>query len=204
MATKIKQQRQQQPKAVTKAKAPTTDSLPLDRLNIDDRYIKDGEKEKWTADFAGGKVTEEDLNRKPSARALAQPEVRAPSAIQTWDSRLDINATRDELREHVVEVGKGTMARPEAFLVAQAHTLDVLFSSLAQRSHSNAVAGFLDAADRYMRLALKAQSQCRTTIEALAEIKNPRPVAFVKQANYAQNQQINNGAQPDNASHGKH
>ena len=44
-----------------------------------------------------------------------------------------------------------------------------------------------------MRLALEAQSQCRTTIEAIAEIKNPRSVAFVKQANIAVNQQVNNG-----------
>ncbi len=44
-----------------------------------------------------------------------------------------------------------------------------------------------------MRLALKAQSQCRATIESLAEIKNPRPVAFVQQANIAHGpQQVNN------------
>ena len=32
----------------------------------------------------------------------------------------------------------------------------------------------------YLSLALKAQAQCRATPEALAEIKNPRPIAFVK------------------------
>lgn len=31
------------------------------------------------------------------------------------------------------------------------------------------------------------------TIEALAELKNPRPVAFVRQANFAENQQVING-----------
>jgi hypothetical protein len=44
-----------------------------------------------------------------------------------------------------------------------------------------------------MRLALKAQGQARATVEALAEIKNPRPVAFVKQANVGTNVQVNNG-----------
>src|SRR3546814_13505993 len=44
-----------------------------------------------------------------------------------------------------------------------------------------------------MRLALKAQSQARTTIETLAEVKNPKAVAFVKQANIANNQQVNHG-----------
>jgi hypothetical protein len=51
----------------------------------------------------------------------------------------------------------------------------------------------LDASERFMRLALKAQSQCRSTIESLAEIKNPSSVAFVKQANIAKgHQQVNN------------
>ena len=40
------------------------------------------------------------------------------------------------------------------------------------------------------KLALKAQSQCRATLETLAAIKNP-PVIFVKQANG--HQQVNNG-----------
>jgi hypothetical protein len=49
---------------------------------------------------------------------------------------------------------------------------------------------------RYMRLALKAQSQCRATIETRAEIKNPRPIAFAQQANIANGpQQVNNGGQ---------
>ena len=38
--------------------------------------------------------------------------------------------------------------------------------------------------DAYRRMAMKAQSQCRMTLE-LAELKNPRPVAVVKQANIA-------------------
>ncbi len=44
-----------------------------------------------------------------------------------------------------------------------------------------------------MRLALKAQSQCRATLETLATIKNP-PVVFARQANIANGpQQVNNG-----------
>src|SRR5260370_33541175 len=52
----------------------------------------------------------------------------------------------------------------------------------------------MEAAERYMRLALKAQSQCRATIETLAEMKNLKPVAFVHQANNANGpQQVSNG-----------
>jgi hypothetical protein len=44
-------------------------------------------------------------------------------------------------------------------------------------------------------MALKAQNQCRMTLETLAAIKNP-PMVFAKQANINQgngNQQVNNG-----------
>ena len=44
-----------------------------------------------------------------------------------------------------------------------------------------------------MRLALKAQGQCRATVETLAAMKNP-PVVFAKQANISSGpQQVNNG-----------
>jgi hypothetical protein len=46
--------------------------------------------------------------------------------------------------------------------------------------------------ERLLRLALKAQSQCRATLETLAVIRNP-PV-FARQANIANGpQQVNNG-----------
>ena len=52
--------------------------------------------------------------------------------------------------------------------------------------------------DANLRLALKAQAQCRATLEALAAIKNPQPVFFVRQANIAHGpQQVNNGATAD-------
>jgi hypothetical protein len=50
-----------------------------------------------------------------------------------------------------------------------------------------------------MRLALKAQSQSRATVETLAAIKNP-PVVYARQANFAAgHQQVNNGVQASGA-----
>ena len=47
-----------------------------------------------------------------------------------------------------------------------------------------------------MKLALKAQNQCRMTLETLAAIKNP-PVIYARQANFANGpQQVNNGVIP--------
>lgn len=62
---------------------------------------------------------------------------------------------------------------------------------LARRAHMN-MDKYLDATDRYMRLALKAQGQCRATLETLANLKNP-PVVVARQANIANGpQQVNN------------
>jgi hypothetical protein len=45
----------------------------------------------------------------------------------------------------------------------------------------------------YMRTALRAQSQCRATLETLAAIKNP-PILYARQANVTTGpQQVNNG-----------
>jgi len=98
----------------------------------------------------------------------------------------------DVLRHQTAKVRGGDMERPKAILMAQAHALDSLFLTLTKRAMSNARDGkYLDAADRYLRLALKAQGQAVRTLEVLNELVNPRPVAYFKQANIAQNQQIN-------------
>lgn len=160
-------------------------------LLIDRRYIRPNDLQKYKdvpPDEAIAALHDELI-----ARALHQPEVRAARTIQRFEGeKLDINAAADELRGLVAEVQAGSMKRPEAMLVAQAHALDALFSALAIRSHANSKEGCLDAADRYLRLALKAQAQAVRTIEALGELKNPRPVTFVRQANLATNQQVNN------------
>ncbi|ARU05559.1 hypothetical protein CCO03_13485 [Comamonas serinivorans] len=44
-----------------------------------------------------------------------------------------------------------------------------------------------------LQLALKAQSNGRATLEALINAKQPKQVAFVRQANVAHTQQVNNG-----------
>ena len=85
------------------------------------------------------------------------------------------------------------MSEAEATLTAQAATLDAIFNELARRAALN-LGEYINAAEIYLRQALKAQAQCRATLETLAEIKNPRQVAFVKQANISQgHQQVNNG-----------
>jgi hypothetical protein len=131
------------------------------------------------------------------AKLAISPSLQAASTIKRWSTavgELDITALIDELREQAATASSGDLKRQEVMLTVQAHTLDTIFNQLARLSAAN-VGQYLDAADRFMRLALKAQSQCRATVEALAEIKNPKPVAFVRQANIANGpQQVNNGS----------
>jgi hypothetical protein len=58
-------------------------------------------------------------------------------------------------------------------LTAQALSLDSLFTEFSRRAAMN-MGEYLGATETYMRLALKAQSACRATIEALAKLHQPR------------------------------
>lgn len=93
------------------------------------------------------------------------------------------------LKEKCVKTASGDLSHLEELLTAQAYSLDIMFCSMASRAKLN-IGQYPDAANKYMNLALRAQSQCRSTVEALAEIKNPRPYI---QNNKAQYQQVNNG-----------
>lgn len=124
-----------------------------------------------------------------TARIFTKPEVQAAVTMQKWQVISEVTALSCELGKQIDEVNNGNMKRPEAMLLAQAHTLDELFNNLARQAHSKDSLTQLEA---LLRLALKAQTQCRATLETLAAIKNP-PVIFAKQANIANgHQQINN------------
>jgi hypothetical protein len=124
------------------------------------------------------------------ARTLSRPEIRAAATIQQWNQSNTLNALAIELKGQIAEVNKGDMKRAEAMLLSQANTLDELFNNLAKRAHSQSL---LPQFETMLRLALKAQTQCRATLETLSNIKNP-PIVYAKQANFASgHQQINNG-----------
>jgi hypothetical protein len=129
-----------------------------------------------------------------TARVLTKPEISAALTIQQWQGGItEVNTLASELAKQIGEVNNGDMKRPEAMLLAQAHTLDELFNNLARRAKNQE---YLSNFETYLRLALKAQTQCRATLETLAAIKNP-PIVYAKQANFANgHQQVNNGITP--------
>jgi hypothetical protein len=94
------------------------------------------------------------------------------------------------LRDQAAAVQRGNLSHAEAMLINQASALQALFVRLSEKameqSHMPNLEGF-------MRMALRAQSQCRATLETLAAIKNP-PIVYARQANVTTGpQQINNG-----------
>lgn len=83
----------------------------------------------------------------------------------------------------------------EAILTSQAIALNMMFGELTRRSAANMAEGaYFEAAQRYFAMAMKAQNQCRMSLETLSNIKNP-PVVYARQANIANGpQQINNAS----------
>jgi len=96
-----------------------------------------------------------------------------------------------QLESQIDKVASGDLTILEQTLAAQTYTLNALFHMLLRRSGRN-MGVYTQSAWEYMKLALRAQAQCRSTVEALAEMKKPRP-EILRQTNIAHgHQQVNN------------
>ncbi len=118
--------------------------------------------------------------------ANAATTVRASGSLL---GEIDLTECMVVLSREIAKATESNDARLlEGILIAQSVTLNALFNQLIQKGTN---ATYFDHADGYMRLAFKAQAQCRATIETFLVSKNP-PV-FARQANIAQGpQQVNN------------
>ncbi|WP_343626059.1 hypothetical protein [Roseateles puraquae] len=133
------------------------------------------------------------------AKMAMRPSVNAAAVMVAYGKPLgigedDVAALMDRLTDDMKDLWAGDMKRAEAMLFGQAHALQAIFMNLARRATAQE---YMKNWEAYMRMAMKAQSQCRMTLETLATIKNP-PVVFARQANINNGgqQQVNNGAAP--------
>jgi hypothetical protein len=148
-----------------------------------------------------------DEKKAQRAKALAQvairPSANAAAVIAEYGKPFgdqDVNELIDALSVSMGEVNQGDLKRCENMLMGQAYTLQSIFMNLSLRSKNQE---YMKNLETFLRLALKAQSQCRATLETLAAIKNP-PVIFAKQANISGgHQQVNNGIPPTYAEKNK-
>ncbi|MBC7751254.1 MAG: hypothetical protein H7Z73_05980 [Candidatus Saccharibacteria bacterium] len=128
---------------------------------------------------------------------MLSPEVGSAAVIESFSK----NYTGDQVSfTDMIEVIKdstkkltqdNSMQYVERLLLSQSILLNGMFVSLARKV---AVQDGLKQYETHMRLALKAQSQCRATLETLSAVKNPH--LYANTANIAHNQQINNGVPP--------
>jgi len=130
------------------------------------------------------------------ANFALNPYMNAARIIGVYDDRLNATDQVDIyallLKQKKQEDASGTRV-PEVMLSAQAHALESIFTRCAtialQQEGMKNIEGCL-------RLGLKAQSQCRSTLETLGHIKNPS-IIYAKQANISQgHQQVNNNMVP--------
>lgn len=100
---------------------------------------------------------------------------------------IDLTTTFENIAAAAERVNPGDLGHLEGLLTAHAVALNAMFVSLARRAD---VTRRLDHEGHYLKLAFKAQSQCRATVEQLAEMKTP--AIFTRQANITAQQVVNN------------
>ncbi len=125
--------------------------------------------------------TESETGSQAMARKMLDPDFRnaftaSNFAEKVLGTSMETPGIMDYV-DHMQAVTKaahgGDMAMASRMLAAQAVTLDSMFTELARRCAMN-MGEYINAAERYGRMALKAQSNCRTTLEALAKLHQPR------------------------------
>ena len=132
-----------------------------------------------------------------AAREVAKPFLASAIVTHAFGKNMmgqvDIMTLRRAMRDESRAMMEGNLSSAEAMLASQAIALNMVFGEMARRADMNR-SEYPLAFDRYMKIALKAQAQCRATLETLAAVKNP-PVVFARQANIAHGpQQVNNVA----------
>lgn len=136
-------------------------------------------------------------NGKSTAKQIAKlavsPEMSSQRVVAAserhcgLDSHLDIPELMAVLKADSERLSGGKPEDVGPILANQAIALQSLFARLTERALSQSAMTNIEA---FMRLALRAQSQCRATLEALSSLKRS-PSIYAQQAHIATNQQIN-------------
>jgi hypothetical protein len=115
------------------------------------------------------------------ARVLLNPYLRHGHTVSVFAGPLlgksgkqpDLMDYAKIVKDEALKAEEGQLGSASRFLAAQAMTLDGMFTEFARRAALN-MGEYVGATVSYGRLALKAQSNCRATLEALAKLHQPR------------------------------
>lgn len=115
------------------------------------------------------------------ARKLLEPHLRHGAAASAFAQPIlgknlekpGVMDFRDHFSAAAARARTDDLSQIKDMLMAQAITLDSMFTELARRAALN-MGEYLEAAEKYARLALKAQNSSRAALEALANLQRPR------------------------------
>ena len=140
------------------------------------------------------------------AERIKDPAVLGACVVNTYnrvnkgsDSEPSLKETMRAIMADIDKVNRGDLSNIEAMLTGQAIALQGIFAEMAVRAAEQTQLKHYQA---FFNMAMKAQAQSRSTIQALVELKYPRQVVITKQANISNgHQQVNNGEFCDQYAH---
>lgn len=126
------------------------------------------------------------------AIALTSPHIGASLAIADLNRNSSLGSPNDlTTLSTVLKAQSNSSGDGINTLKSQSKTLDTIFNRLISKAMGS---DQLDVQEAYLKLALKAQNQSRTTFQTISDIRQPKIANVVKQANIAGgHQQVNNG-----------
>lgn len=110
-----------------------------------------------------------DIALNPAANALAATRLFARGSF----GDLPTNELFESHIDRCKAAKAGDLSHQKAMLAAQADALNSVFTEMARRAALN-MGEYIGATETYLRLGLKAQAQCRATIEALDSLTSGR------------------------------
>lgn len=129
----------------------------------------------------------EETGARAMARTMLRPEMKNAAAAAAYTKTMlgddlekpGIGDFIGHVQAETSKASDGDITAVSKMLMAQAITLDSMFAELARRAALN-MGQHIPAAEKYGRLALKAQSNCRATLEALAKLHQPAKEQIVR------------------------
>lgn len=107
------------------------------------------------------------------------------SIMERGDNTKAVDAAKDGVEETLSKVKSGNLEDLESILVNQVYVLNGLFNQLVIQGKASlsspAVMRSLPSHPKTMlNVALKAQTQCRATVQTINNLKNPKKTTFIK------------------------
>ena len=107
------------------------------------------------------------------------------SIMDSGDNKSVVNAAQDGVEETLIKVKSGNLEDLEAILVNQVYVLNGLFNQLVMQGKASltdpaVVRSLPNHPKTMLNVALKAQTQCRATVQTIKELKNPKKTTFIK------------------------